>query len=192
VSSKSTVVESSTRRRKTTLGSKRFTSFIGFGALILLSWAQIAHAESAQLAWSGLPSLIGKNVRIVMPDGNAIEGLATAVEPEALVLHVRKTNRGSNYAKGRLPVPRASLKKLQVADPRIRGRVIGVAAGTGLGVVAVLAAAITASGQGFLGPGEPKKGRAAGFAVVAVALPVGGYFLGKKADTHWKTIAIVP
>jgi L-lactate permease len=172
--------------------SKLLTSFIIFGALMFLAWAQIAQAESTQLTWSGLPAVIGKNVRIVMPDGSVIEGLATAVEPEALVLQVRKTNRGSNYAKGSLPVPRASLKTLQVADSRIAGRVIGVTFGAALGVAAGLGAAITASGQGFLGPSEPKKGRAAGFAVVAVALPVGGYFLGKKVDTQWKTIAIAP
>jgi hypothetical protein len=194
VPTKSTLAAlSSTRQPKITRVSKRVASFIGFGALIVLSWAQIAQAETrTELTWSGLPAVIGKNVRIVMPDGNVIEGLATAVEPEALVLQVRKTNRGSKYVKGSLPVPRASLKTLQVSNSRIRGRVIGVGVGAGLGVVAVLAAAITASGDGFLGPGEPKKGRAAGFAAVAVALPVGGYFLGKKADTHWKTIAIVP
>jgi hypothetical protein len=176
-----------------TRGSKLLTSFIGFGALMVLSWAQIAQAETrTELTWRGLPAVIGKDVRVVMPDGSVIQGLATAVEPGALVLQVRKTNRGPNYAKGSLPVPRASLKTLQVADSRIRGRVIGVGLGAGLGVVAILGAAITASGDGFLGPSEPKKGRAAGFAAIAVALPVGGYFLGKKADTQWKTIAIVP
>ena len=160
---------------------------------MLLSCAQIAQAETrTELTWSELPSLIGKNVRIVMPDGGMIQGLATAVEPDALVLQVRKTNQGSNYAKGSLPVPRASLKTLQVADSRIAGRVIGVGVGAGLGVVAAWVAAFMSSGDGFLGPSEPKKGRAAGFAAVAVGLPIGGYFLGKKADTRWKTIAIVP
>jgi hypothetical protein len=166
----------------TTLASKYLTSLIGVGMFIAVP----AHAELRhEMTWSGLPSIVGRNVRIVTPDGSMIQGTVTSVESDVLVLAARKGKKS-------VSVERPALKTIDVADFRIRGRVIGVATGAAIGVVAAAVAQYSASDAGIYGSKERAPGRAAGFAAVAVALPVAGYFIGRKADSRWTTIAIVP
>ena len=163
-------------------------------AFLILCLLESAWAEKRQeLTWEDMGSVIGKSVRIVMPEGAVLEGIATAVEPESLVLKVRKTNGDAHYSKGPLNIPRASLKTLQVGNPTIRWRITGVAAGSAIGVIAVACGVEAASNVAlFGGYKEPAKGTAAGFYGAAIALPVGGYFIGKAADRRWTTVVIVP
>ena len=124
-----------------------------------------------------------------MPDGAVLEGTAQAFNSEGFVLDVRKTSGASGYRKGSLTVPRTSLKTLQIGDSTIRWRVTGVAVGTGLGVVTAALGSIATSDSYILG--SPGKGAVAGLFGAAIALPVGGYLLGKRADRHWTTIVFI-
>ena len=162
-------------------------------ALLILCLVQSAGAAEypQKLTWEDAHYIVNKNVRIVMPDGAVLEGIAQAFNSEGFVLDVRKTNGASGYRKGSLTVPRTSLKTLQVGDSTIRWRATGVAVGTGLGVVTAVIGSIATSDSYILGSPGKGKGVVAGLFGAAIALPVGGYLLGKKADRHWTTIVFI-
>lgn len=165
-----------------------------FLCTVLLLPARVALAEEArELAWNELSLVIGKNLRILMPDGSRIEGRAISIEPDVFVIRVRKTADPAKYPKGNLSVSRASLKTFQMSTPTIRWRVLGTSVGAALGLVAGVLAACGASE--CLGPpvnGKSNKAAIAVLAGVAVALPVGGYFLGNRADRRWTTVRVGP
>jgi hypothetical protein len=166
-----------------------FASLIVFLILASISIPAGAAEYAQKLTWAEASYIVDKNVRIVMPDGAVLEGMAQAFNSEGFVLDVRKTNGASDYRKGSLTVPRTSLKTLQIGDSTIRWRVTGVAVGTGIGVVTAVLGSIATSDNYILG--TPNKGKAVGLFGAAIALPVGGYLLGKKADQHWTTIVLV-
>src|SRR5882724_6209725 len=115
-------------------------------AFLILCLVQAAGAEYPQkLTWQEASYIVNKNVRIVMPDGAVLEGIAQAFNSEGFVLDVRKTSGASDYRKGTLTVPRTSLKTLQVGDSTMRWRATGVAVGTGLGVVTAVIGSIASS-----------------------------------------------
>lgn len=135
--------------------------------------------EQRQITWAGLAEVIGKNVKIVMPDGAMIQGKAIAVQNDALAVDINKTSNKSTYPKGRFLVPRATLHTFSIDQPRIRGKVIGLAVGGGVGAFLALGAA-----DPFLG------GYRGALIGGAVALPIGGYFLGRAADSRTLTYVI--
>lgn len=135
--------------------------------------------EQRQITWAGLAEVIGKKVRIVMPDGAIIQGTATAVQNDALAVDISKTSNKSTYPKGKFLVPRATLRTFSIDRSRIRGTVIGVALGGG---VAFFLAVFAANGYAKAYRGPLIGG--------AVGLPVGGYFLGRAADSRTLTYVI--
>ena len=150
--------------------------------LSILSGAVPAAAgsdEQRQITWAGLTDVVGKTVKIVMPDGAIIQGKAAAVQNDGLAVDINKTSNKSTYPKGRFLVPRATLHTFSIDRPRIRGKVIGLAVGGGVGAFLALAASGSYIGgyRGALIGG-------------AVALPVGGYFLGRAADSRTLTYVI--
>ncbi len=155
----------------------------GFGA----PRARAENREQRQTTWEGLSAIVGQKVRIVMPDGGRIEGKALAVEVDALAVDVRKTSNRVAYPKGKFLVPRATLKAIDVDRPTRHWRIVGTAVGGGIGVVlAVLAVDLAATG---FHSRHPVVG---GLAAGAVAMPVGGYVLGRIADRRTITYVIAP
>ena len=66
---------------------------------------------------------------------------AIAVEPEQLIIDVRKTSDSHAHAKGRQSIPRDQTKSLVVNRPTVRWRIVGVSVGAAAGVpVGVVAA----------------------------------------------------
>jgi hypothetical protein len=161
------------------------------GMLLLLGWGapQLAadSREQRQTTWEGLAVLVGRTVKVVMPDGARIEGPATGVETDALAIVIRKTTNKTTYPKGKFLVPRATLKAVDMDRPTGHWRLAGVAIGGGIGaVLAVVAVQIRLDGFHTRHPVE------AGLITGAVALPVGGYLLGRRADRHTITYVIAP
>jgi len=162
---------------------------IAIGLLLLLGCgAPRAAAESReqrQITWEGLAVVVGHTVRIVMPDGARLEGKATGVEVDALAMEIRKTTNKTAYPKGKFLAPRATLKTVEMDRPTGHWRLVGLAAGGAVGaVVAVLGYEL----RGFNSGGRWEAG---GFAA-AVAMPVGGYLLGRRADRRTITYVIAP
>jgi hypothetical protein len=159
---------------------------VAIGLLLMLGWGAPRLAadnrEQRQTTWEGLTVVVGHTVKIVMPDGARIEGKATGVEVDALAIDIHKTTNKVNYPKGKFLVPRATLKAVDMERPTGHWRVVGLAAGGGVGALLVLAV----STGWFHGQPPIEAGLISG----AVAVPVGGYLLGRRADRRTITYVI--
>jgi len=160
--------------------------WVAIGLLLILGYGAprvaAANREQRQTTWEGLTVVVGHTVKIVMPDGARIEGKATGVEVDALAMEIHKTTNKTNYPKGKFLVPRATLKAVDMERPTGHWRVVGLVAGGAVGVVlAVLAVDL----RGFHAQGVE-----AGLISGAVAVPVGGYLLGRRADRRTVTYVI--
>ena len=119
-----------------------------------------------------------------MPDGVLIEGRAAEVQSDALVVDIKKSGDRSKYSRGKFLVPRATLRTISLDQPRVRGQVIGLAVGGGVGAfLAVLAK--PNSGLDLLASYR------AALIAGAVAVPVSGYLLGRFADRRTVTYVVV-
>jgi hypothetical protein len=161
---------------------------IGISLMAMLGWgaprAGAASKEQRQTTWEGLAAVVGQKVRIVMPDGARIEGQATALEVDALAVEIHKTSNKAAYPKGKFLVPRATLRAVDIDHPTLRWRAVGLSIGLGLGVFSAVLA--KASSGGFI----RSRALEGAFGAGAVALPVGGYLLGRPADRHSITYVI--
>ena len=164
--------------------------WIAIGLLVMLSWgAPRAAAESReqrQITWEGLATVVvGHTARIVMPDGARIEGKATGVEADALAMEIHKTTNKTIYPKGKFLVPRATLKAVDIERPTGHWRLVGVGVGGGVAAVLVVLA-VALNGFHTRSPVEPA------LIAGAVAVPVGGYLLGRRGDQRTVTYVIAP
>jgi len=165
----------------------RHWSAIGV-ALLALAGATRATAGSndeRQVTWEGLSAVVGREVRIVMPDGALIQGKAAALEPDGLAIEIRKTSNRKNYPKGRYLAPRAILHAVDVFErPTLHWRLIGTAVGGGLGYPAARGARNLAKASRTAG--------ALGLGALAAGLPLTGYLLGRAGDRRLITYVIAP
>jgi acyl-CoA synthetase (NDP forming) len=158
--------------------------------IVMMVGAPLAEAASEQqrhVKWDELSEIVGKKVRVVMPDGARIQGTATALEEDALVVEIGKTSNKASCPKGKFLVPRATLKAVDIEHPSVHWRILCVAIGGGLGVLAA-DLAHASSQNGFIRSNALE----AVFASAAVAAPVGGYFIGRAADRRTITYVITP
>jgi hypothetical protein len=161
-------------------------------ALVVLALAAPVGAEAGQkvlsLQWSELPGQIGgKNVRAALTDGSRLEGRATSVGAESLVIDVKKSSdpaRLNNAAS----VRRAELAVLEV---RKSGWVWKVAAPI-LGFVSFGFAGAAIGNQidpqGFIISDGAVNGAVAGIVTGIGA----GLVVGWLADRHYVRIMVVP
>ena len=82
--------------------------------------------------WSEILIVVGRNIALSLPDGY-VEGKATAVTPDALVLDVQATSNKDAYPKGRATIARSlvSVIRMRRGDgraPRVASQMIGQAA----------------------------------------------------------------
>lgn len=157
---------------------------IGISLLVMLGWgaprARAASGQELHIQWEGLSAIVGQKVKVVMPDGARIQGTATAVEADALVVEIRKTSNKAAYPKGKFLVPRATLKAVDVEHPTKLWRIVCTAGGGAMGI--------------FFATQAAKAGglhtRTEVYGVLAVATPVIGYLLGSAADRRTVTYVI--
>ena len=138
-------------------------------------------AALVHLQWKSLPSLVGKTVKIAMPGGTAIMGKAVGVEPDALLVEVKRTSDAKAYPKGVTRVPRATLHRFEMRTKGKAFRIVGTMLGSFIGLVG---GAMAAWGS---------RGNRASAAVIGIwsGGTVGGYFLGNALDKDWKPVEIV-
>src|SRR5580700_1218695 len=92
-------------------------------------------ADSRELHWDQLSAFVSDHsVAVTLMDGTRIEGKAIAVEPDQLIMDVRKTSDPRAHAKGRQSVPRDQAKAIVVNRPTVRWRIVGVSLGAAAGV----------------------------------------------------------
>ncbi len=140
--------------------------------------------------WEGLTVVVGNTVSIAMPGGAVINGKATGVESDALVVDVQKTSDRTAYPKGAVRVPRATLHRFEMQTKGKVGRIVGTPVGFAVGFTAGVGAAIGIGG-GFL-RNDNQGAATAALIGIAAAGTVGGYFLGNSIDKHWTAIEILP
>ncbi|MGA2135928.1 MAG: hypothetical protein ABSH50_26860 [Bryobacteraceae bacterium] len=161
---------------------RSFATAISF--LTMFVWgpanARAAGVQQRQTNWEGLSVLVGRKVRVVMPDGARIGGKVTGVEADALVVDIGKTTNRSAYPKGRFLVPRATLKAIEVEASTYRWRIVCTAAVGALGIFFGKQAADVGSW----------KTRTEVYTTLAVVAPVIGYLLGRAADQRTVTYVI--
>jgi len=161
-------------------------SWVAMGLLLVLGCGAPRLAaesrEQRQTTWEGLSVVVGHTVKIVMPDGARIEGIATGVEVDALAMEIHKTSN-KTYPKGKFLVPRATLKAVDMERPTGHWRLVGLAVGGGVGAVLVVLAVDL---RGF----HTRHPIEAALITGAVAVPVGGYLLGRRADRRTVTYVI--
>jgi hypothetical protein len=140
-----------------------------------------------RVKWEGLSMTVGKTAQVATPKGPMVTGKVTAVEPDALVLQVTRTNDPSARLKGELKVPRATLHVVRMQTKRVRYRVIGTSVGaySGTAVGGILATALKSHG-------DHTAAAIATFIGVGTAGTVLGYLAGNEADQRWTTIEILP
>ena len=155
-------------------------------ALCCAAPAAVASSNQVELKWSELaPLIIGQKVKLVLPGGPEIKGLAVAVREDALVLNVKKTSDRKAYPKGQNVIPRASMSTLQLETKHgSGGRTIGVIAGAlgglilGGDLVAHIATSEAVGISTFFG--------------VSTGSTIAGYYLGKRYDRNVTIIRILP
>jgi hypothetical protein len=158
------------------------------GVAILSLVPMVARADDmVRVPWEGLSMTVGKTVLVATPKGPMVTGKVTAVEPDALVVQVTRTNDPSARLKGELKVPRATLRVVRMQTKRVLYRVVGTSVGAYLGTAAGAIAA-TALQSHDVHPAAA----IATFIGVGTAATVFGYLAGNEADQRWTTIEILP
>lgn len=100
-----------------------------------------AQEREFRLAWGDLKPLIeGQEIALTLPDSTHIQGKATAVRTDSLVVDVRKTSNTNLHPKGEAMIPRSSVftieaKKLRKGSTiaKFAGWVGGSVAGSAIG-----------------------------------------------------------
>jgi hypothetical protein len=154
--------------------------------LALLISGTPAWADSRSLRWSELAGFMeDHSVALTLPDGTKIEGRQMRVEPEQLMLDVRKTSNPSAHPLGRQSIPRSQVLTVVVNRPTIRWRVIGTSVGGIAGIPAGALMAIEKDGI-FGGKGN---GIVAG---MIAGMAAAGFLIGWGADRRKTTVTIIP
>ncbi len=143
-----------------------------------------------QMKWEELPTLLGRNVSIVMPQGAAVSGKVAAIEPDVMLLHVSRTTDRVTFPKGELRVPRAGLHTLELHSKGHKFRILGTSLGFVAGVTGGAAAAIGV--QGGLFSNNHQGAAAATFFGIIAGASAGGYFIGNAGDRKSVTIQVLP
>jgi hypothetical protein len=125
----------------------RRTPSLVAGVAILSLVPMVARAdEVVRVPWEGLSMTVGKTVLVATPRGPVMTGKVTAVEPDALVVQVTKTNDRSVRVKGELRVPRATLRVVRIQTKGVLYRAAGAFLGASAGFVSGTAARTLSTG----------------------------------------------
>lgn len=145
-----------------------------------------ADSKPLELKWSEIAPLISSHVvQLTLSTGGTVRGEVATVRDDSLVIDVRNSSDSKAYPKGSASVPRSSVTLIKVERTHGSwGRTIGTTLGvlTGL-AIGGYAAGSTADSAGKAIPL---------FLVIAGAISVAGYFLGRSLDRQVTTIRIVP
>jgi hypothetical protein len=154
-------------------------------SLCLVHTSVQAETRPLELKWSELGSTVqGHAMELTLSGGARVTGDVAAIREDAMVLDVKKTSDSRTYPKGNASIPRASIQLVKVKRSGGWGKTLGTTLGVLSGVV--VGGYVAAKTQNDAGPAI------AVFLVIAGAMSVGGYLLGRRADQTATTIRVVP
>ena len=144
-----------------------------------------AETRPLELKWGELaPTVQGHPVELTLTGGTRVTGDVAAIRDDAMVLDVKKTSDAKAYPKGNASIPRGSVQLVKLKRSGGWGKTLGITLGVLSGVV--VGGYVAGSTQHDAGPAV------AVFLVIAGAMSVGGYLLGKRADQGATWIRVVP
>ncbi len=153
--------------------------------LSLFQASSQAETRPLELKWNELaPTIQGHAVELTLSGGTRVTGDVAAIRDEAMVLDVKKTTDAKAYPRGNAAIPRSSIQLVKLKRSGAWGKTLGTTLGVLSGVV--VGGYVAGTTQNDVGPGV------AVFLVIASAMSVGGYFLGRSADQRSTTIRVVP
>ncbi len=125
----------------------------------------------------------GKKIAVVLPDGAHLKGTVLAVESEKLILDVQHTSDKQHYPKGRVEIPRASVRTFSMTVDRVFWKVTGAAIGLGIGLAIAVPVNAYAHNEGDGAPGAIA-------AIIAVPTAL-GFLAGRSADRKTVTVTVI-
>lgn len=163
-----------------------------FVILPLLALAPLLFAgqPSAQ-SWGDLAQTVQPDwtIRVVLPDGTAVEGKPARFEPEALTMRVVHTSNKSLHPKGDISIPRAHVKVVEIRTNRHKGRLLGTLIPVGAGIGIGVGMAASANSKDFFYGLEAAMGVGIGLGVAAIG-GTAGYFIGRSADRRFERVTV--
>jgi hypothetical protein len=157
---------------------------------IVLSVPQAAWAktEVLTLKWSELsPTVANREVTVLLSGNVRVRGTVTELQPNALVMTIRKTSDKKTYPKGDASIARAEVHEIRIKRVRGPARLI-VAAGAG--TVAALGSFGWAISESRVNVSDATRG--AQWAAITAGVTVGGYLIGRLIDTKETIIKVAP
>jgi len=152
---------------------------------MLMLLAMVASAGIAQnrVTWSEFSMRVTPrhSIRMVLPDGTAIEGSPLEMKPEGMEIRIRKTSNRQAHPKGVMTIPRVAVTVVEVRTPRSRGKIIGTLAPIGVGIALVATA---------YGRGDDTYVRLFAGGLTMAGGGVGGFFIGRAVDRRFEQVVI--
>jgi len=144
-----------------------------------------AETRPLELKWGELaPTIQGHTVELTLTGGTRVTGDVAAIRNDTMVLDVKKTSDAKAFPKGNASIPRDSIQLVKLKRSGAWGKTLGTTLGVLSGVV--VGGYVAGTTQNDAGPAV------AVFLVIAGAMSVGGYLLGRRADQTATTIRVVP
>jgi len=159
---------------------------VALPVLLCLVQASVqGETKPLELKWGELaPTVQGHRVELTLTGGTRVTGDVAAIREDTMVLDVKKTSDPKAYPKGNASIPRSSIQLVKLKRSGAWGKTLGTTLGVLSGVV--VGGYVAGTTQNDAGPAV------AVFLVIAGAMSVGGYLLGRRADQTATTIRVVP
>lgn len=149
----------------------------------VLALVSIAHAQPLpqRVSWNLTPeTFVGKHVALQLTSGVRIEGHWVKVTSDSVYFEIVDTSNSRDMPKGLQTVPKTAIAKIRAGKRRVRGRIIGVAAGLYAPVLI---------GGAFSGNADAAQ--EGSVAIAGCAGMLAGYFIGRSYDRSMREFVIV-
>ncbi len=166
--------------------AKRLVATVLSFAFLSLETAY-AQEDFLTLRWAELNAATAhKKVKLVLRNDVHLEGEVRSVQSDTLDMAVLKTSDKKGHPVGNISIPRHEVMELRIKEIKGPMRLIGAA---GIGAAGSLIALNRA-----LDESRPSNdaARMTAWGVTTIACVVGGFFLGRLADTHETQVKIAP
>ncbi len=163
---------------------------------IILSFIAVAQAllasQPAAMSWSDLAQSVEPDwtIRVVLPDGTAVEGKPARFEPDGLSMRVVHTSNKSLHPKGEITIPRAQVRVIGIRRNGHKGRLIGTLVPVAAGIAMIVGGLASANADEYCWIGCEGVLVAGGGLIVAAGGGTAGYFIGRSSDRRFQTVNV--
>jgi len=157
-------------------------------AIVLATATAWAKTEVLTLQWSELSTAIANREVTVLLSSNArVTGTVREVQPQALLMTIRKASDKNAYPAGEASIPRNNISEIRMKRVAGLGRLIGAA---GVGTAGSLGSLPWAISESRINVSDNTRGGQ--WLAITAAATVAGYFIGRLIDTKQTIIKLAP